>query len=161
MSGESAITKIKSRTFDWLEDEIGAGVTLYIDRKAGKPFRDEDLPCVNIRCQEFRLNARDYNSDTWEVGLMFDVLAPSSVLSTIDEDQAEIMSAIIDRMAERNSTAGTIGELLEICEPLSAGAQQDELNLSDFGVATLAYRMVFRTPRDNFRTIAGHNGPVT
>lgn len=160
MSGESAITKIKSRCAAWLEDEIGAGVTIYLDRKASAPFREEAMPCVNIRCQEFRLNARDMSADVWEVAMMFDVIAPSSILSTIDEDQAEIMSAIIERFAERDATAGTIGELLEFCEPLSAGAQQDELNLSDFGVATLAYRMVFRTPRDNFRAIAGHNGLV-
>lgn len=161
MSGESAITKIKSRCLAWLTGEIGTGIDVHMDRKAGNPFRDEDLPCVNIRCQEFRIITRDYSADTWEAAVMFDVLAPSSVLSTIDVDQAEIMSDIIARLAERTSAAGTIGELLEICEPLTAGAQQDELNLSDFGVATLAYRMVFRTPRDDFRTIAGHNGHVT
>lgn len=161
MSGESAITKIKSRTLSWLTGEVGSGVDVHMDRKASEPFREEEMPCVNIRCQEFRIITRDYSSDTWEAAVMFDALAPSSVLSTIDADQAEIMSAIIERLAERAATVGTIGELLQICDPLTAGAQQDELNLSDFGVATLAYRMVFLTPRDNFRTIVGHNGPVT
>lgn len=159
MSGESAITKIKTRTQTWLAGNVGA-LAIHVDRKADNPFREAELPCVNLRCPEFRIIERIYNADVWEAAVMFDVMARSSVLSTIDADQAEAMSAIVARMGARTSAAGTIGELLEVCEPLSAGVQQDEFNLSDVGAATLAFRYVFRTPANDFRAIAGHNGLV-
>lgn len=161
MSGESAITKIKLRSQAWLDGNVGDGMAIHIDRKADEPFREDELPCVNLRCTEFRLIERINNADVWDAAVMFDVLAPSSMLSTIDADQAEAMSDIIARMGARTSTAGTIGELLEFCDPITAGAQQDEMALIDLGVATLAYRMVFRTPPNDFRTIAGHNGLVS
>lgn len=159
MSGESAITKIKTRTQAWLTGRIGA-LVIHVDRRADDPFRDDELPCVNLRCPQFQIIERAYNADVWEAAMVFDVLAVSSMASTIDADQAEAVSAIIERMGARTPTAGTIGELIEICEPLTVAAMQDEMNLTDLGAATLAFRMVFRTPANDFRTIAGASGLV-
>ncbi len=161
MSGEAALTKVKDRTVAWLDGNV-SGVSIVKDRPIDKPFRDSDLPVIHLRITQVQItSARNPTGDFHDAAVMFDILAPSILMGSIDDRQAEIMADIVARLGAIDATPGTLGELLEICEPTIAASREDEMAmLSDFGVTTLAYRMGWRCPHNDFRTIAGHNGTV-
>lgn len=162
MSGEAAITKVKSRLADWLDGEIGAGVTVGIDRPFDQALRDEDLPYVGVRVARVaRQQGRpSHNATQHDIFVMFDIVAPSSATASIDEAQAEIEAAIVDRLGAMAPTSGTIGELIQLCEPVEIGPREEEFRLSDFGETVSAWRMVFLTPNGDFRSIFGTTGVV-
>lgn len=161
MAGEAALTKIKLRVKSWL-DGGAIGATTQIDRAFDDAFGDDELatPVVNIRCQRTDYQLQGY-SNAWmhEAQFMFDIVTRSSTLSTIDDRQALIAAKIVARLAARDSSqAGTIGECLIFCDPVAMGDSNEEGNLSDHGVMTLAYRMSWLTPTNDFITITGTSG---
>jgi hypothetical protein len=165
MAGEAALTKIKLRVKSWL-DGGAIGATTVIDRAFDNAFGDEELetPVVNIRCQRTDYQLERY-AGAWmhEAQFMFDIVTRSSALSTIDDRQALVAANIVARLAARDSgQSETIGECLIFCDPVAMGDSSEEGNLSDHGVMTMAYRMAWLTPTDNFITIIGTSGqPIT
>lgn len=165
MAGEAALTKIKLRVKSWL-DGGAIGATTEIDRPFDDAFGDEELatPAVNIRCQRTNYDLNGY-SNGWmhEAQFMFDIATRSATLSTIDDRQALIAANIVARLAARDpSQSGTIGECLIFCDPVAMGDSSEDGNLSDHGVMTLAYRLVWLTPTNDFITIIGTSGqPIT
>ncbi len=160
MAGEAAITKVKNTLLTWLTGNIGSGVTITLDRAFDQPYHDEELPTVNIRCQQTDYDVFGYSGWLHSAAIMFDVVTRSSTTLTIDKKQAEIAADIVARIAARTSTAGTIGELLQDALPVSMGSSGADMELSDQGETTLQYRMTYLTPINDFRTIAGQNGLV-
>lgn len=162
MSGEPAITKVKDRLLDWLDGEIGLGVTIGKDRPFNRALQDDELPYVGIRIPrvERRQGYPSFNIVTHEALVMFDITVPSADALSIDEQQAEIEAKIAARLAAMAPTSGTIGELLQICEPSQVGPHEEDLMLSDFGQTTSAWRMQFITPVGDFRTIHGTTGVI-
>ena len=160
MSGEPAIRKVLDRLKDWLDGNVGTGVTVFLDRSYDEPFHDEDLPYVNIRCQRTAMSVFDYGTMLHEAAIKFDIVSGASSTRNIDQLQAEIMADINARMWAMDATAGTIGELLQDKLPLSVGPEQDEFELSDAGEAVFAWSVTFLTPLADFRTINGANGSV-
>ena len=161
MAGEAALTKIKLRLKSWI-DGGAIGATTEIDRAFDDAFGDEELetPVVNIRCQRTDYQLQGY-ANAWmhEAQMMFDIVTRSSTLSTIDDRQGLIAANIVARLAARDpSQSGTIGECLIICDPVAMGDSSDEGNLSDHGVMTFAWRMVWLTPTNDFKTIIGTSG---
>lgn len=161
MAGEPAIRKVLERTRAWLDGQLGSGVAIHIDRPFDRPFRDDDLPCVNLRCPMVTFSHHNFTGGFLHDGeVAFDIAAPSSATSGIGADQAEIAARLTARMAARTATAGTIGEALQDCYPLSMGVPQDEFLLADHGVTVFAWRFTWLTPLADFRTIIGHLGPI-
>jgi hypothetical protein len=162
MAGEAALTKVKLRLKAWL-DGGAIGATTEIDRAFDNPFGDDELdtPVVNIRCQRVDYNVRGYNGG-WqhEAQMMFDIVTRSSTLSTIDDRQGLIAANIVARLAAKDATVGTIGEVLEYCDPVAMGDTSEEGNLSDHGVMTFAWRMTWLTPINDFKTIFAVNGTL-
>lgn len=161
MAGEAALTKIKLRSKSWL-DGGAIGATTEIDRPFDNGIGDDELETaiVNIRCQRTNYDLQGY-SNAWmhEAQVMFDIITRSSTLSTIDDRQALIAAKIVARFAARDpGQSGTIGECLIFCDPVAMGDNSEEGNLSDHGVMTLAYRMVWLTPTNDFITIIGLSG---
>ncbi len=160
MSGEASVTKITSRLQTWLTAEIGSGVGVHVARPFDQPFRDEDLPAVNLRAAKVEISQQTYGTEQHTMLALFDIHAPSAASGSIQDDQAEIAAAIADRLSERTTTAGTIGELLQSAEPVRMGQEEDDLLLSDHGQMTLAYRLVWLAPVGDLRTINGNLGTV-
>lgn len=161
MAGEAALTKIKTRLKAWL-DAGNIGATFEVDRPFDISFGDDELetPVVNIRCQR-----TDYQLDRYqgawmhEAQFMLDIVTRSSTLSTIDDRQGLVAANIVARLAARNSSqSGTIGECLIFCDPVTMGDSSEEGNLADHGVMTFAWRMVWLTPINDFKTIIGLSG---
>ena len=82
MSGEPAIRKVLVRTKEWLDDVSGSGVPNYIDRPFNQPFRDEDFPLVNIRCQRVDFDVFTYSAWLHTAQVMFDIITRSSTIAT-------------------------------------------------------------------------------
>ena len=163
MSGEAALTKIKLRAKAWLTGQILSGVAIHIDRALDQPFQEAETPCVNLRIPFTQYSIQGYSSGHMhDAAIHFDLLSASMASATIDESQAEMAADIAARMGNLDAVPGNLGELLQAgsCEPISSGVQNDDFNLSDIGVVTLAYRLVWITPINDFRTIAGQNGLV-
>lgn len=161
MAGEPAIRKVLERLKAWLDGNVGSDVTVHIDRPFDVPFHDNELPCVNIRCQRVDFNnSFNYSHTLHDAAIMMDIITRSATLQTIDQKQSEIAADIVARLSARTAAAGTIGEVLQDCLPVAMGAAGDEFDQSDQGESTFAWRMTFLTSNTNFRTIAGHNGDV-
>lgn len=160
MAGEAAVNKVMTGLQEWMGGEIGAGVRIDVNRPFDVPYQDNELPAVNIRVEQIDFDIFNYSGWLHTAAIMFDTVTRSSTLSTIDAEQAEIQASIVARLAARVATAGTIGELLQTCDPVSAGPPSPEDERADVGESTLAYRMTWLTPQNDFRTIAGHNGLV-
>lgn len=160
MSGEASLTKVVGRLDTWLTGNIGSGVGFHVARAFDKPFRDEDLPAVNMRAARVEISQHDYYGEMHELLALFDIHTPSKASGSIQNDQAEIAAAIADRIAAMTTTAGTIGELLQSAWPVRLGPDEDDLGLSDHGQSTLAYRFVWLAPAGDLRTISGNLGVV-
>ncbi len=160
MSGEASVTKVTSRLNTWLASNIGTGVDLHVARPFDQPFRDGDLPAVNIRAAKIEIEQLTYDTEKHTMLTLFDIHAPSQASGSIQDDQAEIAAAIADRMSAMAPTSGTIGELLQNAEPVRLGPEEDDLLLSDHGQMTLAYRLVWLAPVGDLRTISGNLGLV-
>lgn len=167
MSGEPAIRKVLERLKVWVDGNVGAGVTVWLDRPFDEPFRDEELPCLNLRCQRVDFQVGNYSSGMLhEAAIAFDIITRSALVQTIDQKQAEIAADLVARIGAMNAAPGGIGELLSaqnnglLCTPLSMGGQADEFDMADQGVSTFLWRFVFLTPINDFRTIIGQNGTV-
>lgn len=162
MAGEAAITKVKTRLKDWLTGEIGADVDL--DRPFNSAYSDEELatPQVNIRFARVDFDLRGYNGGWLHSGsVMFDIVTRSATVQTIDERQAEVIAAIVGRMAEiTGDDTGQIGELLQLHEPVAVAQPEDDINLADYGSTTLAYRLIWVTPQNDFKTIVSATGAL-
>ena len=162
MAGEAAITKVKNALKVWL-DGGAIGATTEIDRPFDQSHGDEDLttPIVNIRCQQTNYNVRGYNNG-WqhESIIMFDIITRSSTLLTIDDKQALIAAKIVARLAARDTSPGSIGLMLEFCDPVAMGDTGDDGNLSDQGVMTFQWRMTYLTPINDFIQIFAVTGEL-
>ncbi len=162
MAGEAAITKVKERLLSWLQGNV-TGATFELDRAYDRAYGDAELATaqVNIRCARLDFEYRNYGSQMMHTGqFMFDIVTRSMTLQTIDARQAEIAADIVARLGARTETSGTIGELLEFCDPVAMGSPDDEQNLSDHGENTLVCRMVWITPPNDFKTIVSVNGTL-
>lgn len=167
MSGEPAIRKVLERTKAWLDGNVGTGITVWLDRPFDQPFHDEELPCLNLRCQRVDMSVAGYSAGMMhEAMIAFDIITRSALVQTIDQKQAEIAADLVARIGTMNAVPGGIGELLSaqnnglLCTPLSMGGQSDEFDMSDQGTSTFIWRFVFLTPLTDFRTIVGQNGTV-
>lgn len=163
MAGEAAITKVKIALKSWLETGAAMGATFEVDRPFDRSFGDDEMavPIVNIRCQQTEYNIRGYNNGWQHVGdFMFDIITRSSTLQTIDDRQALIAAKIVARLAARTATVGTIGMMLETCDPIAMGDTGDDGNLSDQGVMTFQWRMTYLTPVNDFIQIFAVNGEL-
>lgn len=167
MSGEPAIRKVLERLKVWLDGNVGTGVTVWLDRPFDQPFHDEELPCLNLRCQRTDFQVSNYSAGMLhEAGIACDIITRSAAVQSIDQKQSEIAADLVARIGAMTAAPGQIGELLSaqnnglLCTPLSMGGQSDEYDMADQGQSTFAWRFVFLTPLNDFRTIIGQNGPV-
>ena len=153
-----ALRRVMSATLDWLTDEIGAGVAVALERAEDEPFRDEDLPLVNISCEDVSYNFPAYGTCDHTVGMVFDIYAPSTGASTISADQAMIASAINNRIEARDATPDTLGYYLMAAAPVALGPDRDEYRLSDHGRIRFVWTFAFRTPATDFNSICAADG---
>lgn len=160
MSGEPAIRKIIDRLYTWLDTHLGSGVKLFIDRPFDEPFRDEDLPYVNLRCDRTAYSVFDYGTMLHESALKFDIVSGDSSTKTNDELIAVIAATLNARMWAMDMVSGNIGELLQDKLPVSLGPEQDSFDGSDAGEMTFTWAVSYLTPLNDFCTINGQNGPV-
>lgn len=162
MPGEAAITKVKQRLLTWLQGNV-AGASFELDRPFDRAYGDDDLATaqVNIRCARTDYTIRNYdNAMLHDAQFMFDITTRSMTLQTIDERQAEVAADIVARLGARSATAGTIGEVLQFCDPLAMGGADNDMNLADHGENTLAYRIAWVTPYNDFKTIVSVTGAL-
>lgn len=153
-----ALRRVMNATLDWLTDEIGAGVAVVLERAEDEPFRDEELPLVNISCEDVSFSFPAYGTCDHTAGLLFDIYAPSTGASTISADQAMIASAINSRIEARTETAGTLGYYLMAAAPVALGPDRDEYRLSDHGRIRFVWTFAFRTPATDFNSICAADG---
>lgn len=162
MAGEAAITKVKERLLSWLQGNV-TGAEFELDRPYDTAYGDEELATaqVNIRCSALDFSIRNYDNAMVHTGqFMFDITTRSMTLQTIDARQAEVAAGVVARLGARTEASGTIGELLEFCDPVAMGTGSDDQSLADHGEITLAYRMVWITPLNDFKTIVSVNGTL-
>lgn len=162
MSGEPAIRKVLVRLKAWLDGHVGTGVTVFIDRNYDEPYRDEDLPYVNIRADRVDFELVNYGGALQHSAhIKFDIAAKDSAASNIDSNQAEIAAALHARMWAMDYTPGNIGELLQDRLPLSMGPEEDRLSMSDAGESTFVWRLTWLTALTDIRTVIdGNNQPI-
>jgi hypothetical protein len=166
MATKSALNKVKNRLHLWLVAGI-TDATFELDRPFDAEYDDAELatPHVNIRCARVQyMNGPDGRGDnSWyhQGDFMFDIATRSSTLSTIDFRQSDIAADIVARMAAMTGDdVGEIGELLRDYVPVEMGQPEDNGNLVDYGVNTLAYRLIWVTPRNDFRAISSATGAI-
>lgn len=160
MSGEAALTKVKTALEAWLAGNVGTGVNTFIDHPFDQAFRDEDYDLINIRCPDVSFETLTYNSWLHTGTFKLDIVCASGVGTTIEAKQQEIAAAIVARVGARVPTAGTLGELVQDCEPVSCGPDSDDSRLADEGEMTFEWRITWLTPINDFRAIVGANGLV-
>ena len=162
MAGEPAIRKILTALHGLLDGNLGVDVSVHIDRPFDQPFRDEELPAVNIRCQSIERSQSQYNAWLHDARVMLDIITRSSTSQTIDEQQAEIEADIAEVLLNPpgSITAGSFFDMIADAVPLGIGQARDEMDMADAGESTSAWRLPFLTPINDFRTIAGRLGPI-
>lgn len=162
MAGEAAIRKVLTGLFDLLDGNLGAGVTVHIDRPFDQPFRDEELPAVNVRCQQVTRSITQYAAWLHDAQVAFDIITRSATTQTVDEQQAEIEADIAAILLNPPSTItpGSAWDMITEAVPLGIGQRGEEYDFSDQGEATSLWRVPFLTPVDDFRSIAGRLGLI-
>lgn len=157
MAGEPAIRKVLTGLEQILAGNLGAGVTVHIDRPFDQPYRDEELPAVNIRCQQVNRSQTQYNAWLHDAHIMFDIVTRSATTQTVDASQAEIEASLADVLLNPPATIvpGSVFDMVADIIPLGIGTRGDEFDMADQGESTSAWRCPFLTPIGDFRTIAG------
>lgn len=157
MAGEPAIRKVLMALHDLLDGNLGAGVGVVIDRPYDQPFRDSELPLVNLRCEQVTRSQSQYNAWVHEARIMADIITPSATSMTVDGKQAEIEAKIAEVLLNPpgSITPGSVFDMLADILPLGIGQGRDDFDRSDSGETTSAWRCLFITPLNDFRTICG------
>lgn len=153
-----ALRRVMDATLAWLTNEIGVGVSVALERAEDEPFRDDELPLVNILCEDVAFTFPAYGTCDHTAGMMFDIYTPSMGASTISADQAMIASAINSRIEARDATPGTLGYFLMAAAPNALGPDRDEYRLSDHGRIRFVWTFSFRTPATDFNSICAADG---
>lgn len=163
MPGEPAIRKVLTALRDILDGHVGAGVTVHIDRPFDQPFRDEELPAVNIRCTSVPRSQTQYNAWLHDAQIMLDIVTRSATTQTVDEIQSEIEADIAAVLLNPPASIvpGSAFDMLTDIIPLGIGQRGDEFDMSDQGESTSAWRCPFLTPIGDFRTIAGRISTIS
>lgn len=163
MPGEPAIRKVLLALRDVLTGNVGVSVTVYIDRPFDQPFRDEELPAVNIRCQQVPRSLHQYNAWRHDAEIMFDIVTRSATTQTVDAAQADIEADIAAILLNPPASIepGSVFDMLTDTIPLGIGQRGNEFDMADGGESTSAWRCPFLTPIGDFRTIAGRVSTIT
>lgn len=163
MPGVPAIRKVLIALRDVLAGNVGDGVQVFIDRPYDQPFRDEELPAVNIRCQQVERSQSQYNAWLHDAQIMFDIVTRSATTQTVDASQAEIEATIAEVLLNPPTSIepGSVFDMLADIIPLGIGQRGNEFDMADGGESTSAWRCPFSTPIGDFRTIAGRVSTIT
>lgn len=131
-------------------------VTVLIDKTDGEPVTVEQMPAINIRPIECVFET-EYGANSFEHiwSLAFDLYSGSSAMDSIDQRQAEMVSAMVAAI----KADAVLPTLSHWFEPDSWSAAED--SVPDVGCATFNWILKFFTPADDWNTIIGPSGIVT